>query len=200
MLAAELLVGGVIVGIRVLGDYQVTEEGTVKGTLNTPANGGYGPFTVLTGLIGSFFILSFLAVSGGTKAKVAVVIGALIDIVLLLKSMDEVEIVAKYITASPATKTVLAADYTLSSQPWGAASAVSSASTVNLAADYSGSNPGYFTGPVSGIGLPLSGATSSPGSSSTGPAVTSSSTSTITIPPLSSAPTTQGANPPTNIV
>lgn len=132
LLAAELLVGFAIVLIRALGDYQLTDEGTQRGTLNTPANGGYGPFTVLAGLIASFFGLSFLAAGGGKRAKAANAFGALIIIVLMLKSMDEIEIVGKFITTNPATRTVETAAYTSAdTQPWGTAWQVSSSAASN---------------------------------------------------------------------
>ena len=133
LLAAELLVGFVLVMIRALGDYQLTSEGTARGTLNTPANGGYGPFTVLAGLIGSFFGLSFLAAGGGKRAKAANAFGALIIVVLLIKSMGEIEIVSKFITADPATRTVAATAYSSSAaQPWGAGWQVSSSAGATL--------------------------------------------------------------------
>lgn len=147
LLAAELITGAVIVGLRVLGDYQVTDEGTKRGTINEPANGGFGPFTVLAGLLGAFFILSFLAAGGGMRAKVAVGAGALIDTVLLLKSMDEIKIVSKFITADPATRTVTAADYTLSSQPWPSAGQVTNtAAPVTLTAAYGSSSASFYGG------------------------------------------------------
>ncbi len=90
MLTAELLVAGVIVGIRVVGNYEVQGDGTVKGKITMPA-GEYGPFTVITGLIGVFFLLSFLASAGGVKGKIAVVAGGLIDIVLMIKSLSSIE-------------------------------------------------------------------------------------------------------------
>lgn len=133
LLAAELLAGAVIVAIRALGDYQLTDEGTQRGTLNTPSNGGYGPFTVLAGLIASFFALSFVAAGGGKRAKAATAFGALIILVLMIKSMDEIEIVGGYITASPATRTVTAAAFSSNaSQSWGTAWQVSSGASATL--------------------------------------------------------------------
>jgi hypothetical protein len=135
LLAAELLTGAVIVAIRALGDYQLTDSGTQRGTLNTPANGGYGPFTVLAGLVGSFFALSFLAAGGGKRAKAATAAGALIILVLMIKSMDEIQVAGSYITASPSARTVTAADYSsTAAQPWGAAWQVSSGATTAIPA------------------------------------------------------------------
>jgi hypothetical protein len=133
LLAAELLAGAVIVAIRALGDYQLTDDGTTRGTLNTPANGGYGPFTVLAGLVASFFALSFLAAGGGKRARAATASGALIITALMIKSMDEIEIVGKFITASPADRTVSAAAFSSNAaQPWGAAWQVSSSAGATL--------------------------------------------------------------------
>jgi cell wall-associated NlpC family hydrolase len=169
LLAAELLAGAVIVGIRVTGDYQVNDEGTTKGTIGKPANGGYGPFTVLAGLLAAFFILSFVAAGGGTRARVAVAIGALIDLVLLLKSMDEITIVSKYITADPATRTVTTADYTLSSQPWGSAGQIGGGGApVMLTAAQAQASPAFYgsTGSFFGGAGPSGGGSTAPGSGS----------------------------------
>lgn len=133
LLAAELMIGAAIVLVRALGDYQLTDEGTQRGTLNTPANGGYGPFTVLAGLIASFFGLSFLAAGGGKRAKAATAFGALIVIVLMIKSMDEIQIVGGYLAVDPATRTVQAAQYSSgATQPWGLAFGVSSGASTTL--------------------------------------------------------------------
>ena len=89
MLTAELLAGAGIVALRMVADYEPQADGTLKGKIGHP-KGQYGPFPILAGLLGTFFLLSFLAARGGTKAKVAVIAGALIDLVLAMKSMDEV--------------------------------------------------------------------------------------------------------------
>ena len=81
ILTAELLTGFVLVAIRLVGDYQIQEGGAVKGNIIHP-QGQYGPIAILTGLIGSFFLLSFLAAAGGTRAKVAVIIGGCIVLTL----------------------------------------------------------------------------------------------------------------------
>lgn len=179
LLAAELLAGAAIVAIRALGDYQLTDEGTQRGTLNTPANGGYGPFTILAGLIGSFFALSFLAAGGGKRAKAATAAGALIIIVLMIKSMDEIEIVSGYITADPATRTVLAASYSsTATQPWGAAWQVPSGGQTATLAAFTGSSGGS-------AGLASYGA---PFALSAAPAATAAGA-----PPASSSPTSSAA-------
>jgi hypothetical protein len=170
LLAAELLAGAAIVAVRALGDYQLTDEGTQRGTLSTPANGGYGPFTVLAGLVASFFALSFLAAGGGKRAKTATAAGALIIVVLMIKSMDEIQVVGNYITASPASRTVTAAAYSsTASQPWGLAWQVSSGATATLQSSPS----------LAAYGAPYSAAAQSaatPGGSTAAAATSSGST------------------------
>lgn len=100
MLTAELLTGVAIVAVRAVEDYKpgtdpVTgqPDGSLKGTIAHPA-GQYGPLPILAGLLTWFFLLSFLAARGGTRAKVAVVAGGLTDLVLAMKSMPHFEKVA----------------------------------------------------------------------------------------------------------
>lgn len=90
MLVGELLLGVGIVGIRLVADYEPQSDGTMKGKIGHP-KGQYGPFPILAGLLVTFFLLSFLAARGGTKAKVAVVGGGLVVLVLGMKSLDEFE-------------------------------------------------------------------------------------------------------------
>lgn len=93
MLTAELLAGVGIVAIRAVEDYEPQADGTLKGTIGHPA-GQYGPLPILAGLLTWFFLLSFLAARGGTRAKVAVIFGGLTDLVLAMKSMPHMEKVA----------------------------------------------------------------------------------------------------------
>lgn len=93
MLTALLLVGFVIVAVRVVADYEVQDGGGVKGIVIHPP-GQLGPLPILAGLIGSFFFLSFLAAAGGTKAKVAVILGAIIITTLGVESISEVTTLA----------------------------------------------------------------------------------------------------------
>ena len=171
LLAAELLAGAAIVAVRALGDYQLTDEGTQRGTLNTPGNGGYGPFTVLAGLVASFFALSFLAAGGGKRAKAATAFGALIIVVLMIKSMDEIQIVGNYITADPASRTVTAAAYSSNAaQPWGLAWQVSSGATTTLQSSSSLAAygaPYSAAAPAAAAGGASSGATGGTSSGST---------------------------------
>jgi hypothetical protein len=88
MLTAELIAGVIIVAVRAVADYEPQADGTLKGKVGHP-KGQYGPLPVLAGLIVSFFLLSFLAASGGLKAKLAVIAGAIIDLGLLMNSSDE---------------------------------------------------------------------------------------------------------------
>ena len=88
MLTAELLVGFLIVAVRAVGDYEVQADGTIKGKIGHP-KGQYGPLPILAGLIVTFFLLSFLAAAGGTRARLAVIAGGVIDLALLMKSGTE---------------------------------------------------------------------------------------------------------------
>lgn len=97
MLTAELLVGFGIILIRIIGDFTV-DDATGKAKSNVLHNSEvYGPFPIAIGLIGVFFILSFLAASGGKKAKFAVVFGGLVVTALGVKSVGEVDKIAKTI-------------------------------------------------------------------------------------------------------
>lgn len=93
MLTAELLIGVGIVALRAVADYAPQQDGTLRGKIGHP-KGQYGPLPVLAGLIMTFFLLSFLAARGGTRAKVGVIAGGLIVLVLAMKSLDEFETVA----------------------------------------------------------------------------------------------------------
>lgn len=94
LLTAELLAGVGIVAMRAVADYEPQADGTIKGKIGHP-KGQYGPLPVLAGLIGTFFVLSFLAARGGTRAKIAVAGGALIILVLGMKSLDEFDTVGQ---------------------------------------------------------------------------------------------------------
>lgn len=93
MLTAELIAGVIITAIRAVADYEPQADGTLKGKIGHPS-GQYGPLPVLAGLIVTFFLLSFLAASGGTKAKLAVIFGAAVIIALGMRSSDEIGTVA----------------------------------------------------------------------------------------------------------
>lgn len=94
MLTAELLTCFVIVFIRIVADFSV-DSSTGSVTTNVLHNADtYGPFPIALGLIGAFFILSFLAASGGTKAKLAVIFGGIITLALGIKSLSEIEKIA----------------------------------------------------------------------------------------------------------
>lgn len=194
LLTAQLLTGAVIVAIRAVGDYQLTDSGTTRGTLNTPGNGGYGPFTILAGLIGSFFALSFLAAAGGRRAKAAVAFGFLIVTVLMIKSMDEIEIVAGFITADPASRTVTAAAFSSSAtQPWGAAAQVPDPTqAVDLTAAFTGAGASSSSSAAAFFGTPFA-LGSSAGAATAGGGTASSAAgaapSSVPLNPTSSFPT-----------
>src|ERR1700722_3207524 len=89
-LATELLLGYGIVLIRIVGDFEINEDGAVKGTVGHP-KGQYGPFPIAIALTVSFFLLSFLARFGGTKTVVANILGGIIVLTLAMKSAAEIE-------------------------------------------------------------------------------------------------------------
>ena len=90
MLAAMLLVGIALVAVRMVADFEVQEDGAIKGKVLHP-QGQYGPIAILAGLLGSFFVLSFVAMGGGTRAKLAVILGGCIVLTLGVRSLGEIE-------------------------------------------------------------------------------------------------------------
>ena len=88
MLAGLLLIGFAIILVRIVADFEVSGDGSVKGNVLHP-QGEYGPLTIAVGLIASFFFLSFLAIGGGTRAKIAVILGGCIVLTLGVKSYPE---------------------------------------------------------------------------------------------------------------
>ena len=93
VLAAELMVAFAIVAIRVVADYESQADGTKTGKVLHP-KGQYGPLPILGGLVMAFFALSFVAIGGGTRAKVAVILGGTIVTTLGLKSVNEIKTVS----------------------------------------------------------------------------------------------------------
>ena len=90
MLTAELLVGFAILAIRLVGDATVSDDGTtVKANVLHP-QGQFGPIPIALGLLGTFFILSFVVMKGGTAAKLAVIMGGCIILTLGVKSYPEI--------------------------------------------------------------------------------------------------------------
>ena len=89
-LAALLLVGFVIVGIRLVADANVSDDGTtVKANVMHP-QGELGPIPILAALIATFFVLSFVAIGGGVRAKLAVIMAGAIILTLGVRSLDEI--------------------------------------------------------------------------------------------------------------
>jgi len=92
-LAALLLVGFVIVAIRLVADAEVADDGTtVKAKVLHPS-GELGPVPILAALIAVFFILSFVAVGGGTRAKLAVILAGAVILTLGVRSLNEIKFV-----------------------------------------------------------------------------------------------------------
>ena len=92
-LAALLLVGFVIVAIRLVADSEVSDDGTtVKAKVLHPA-GELGPIPILAALIATFFVLSFVAIGGGLRAKLAVIMGGAVVLTLGVRSLNEIKFV-----------------------------------------------------------------------------------------------------------
>ena len=92
-LAALLLVGFVIVAIRLVADAEVSDDGTtVKAKVLHPA-GELGPVPILAALIATFFVLSFVAIGGGLRAKLAVITGGAVVLTLGVRSLNEIKFV-----------------------------------------------------------------------------------------------------------
>lgn len=90
-LAALLLAGFVIVAIRLVADAEVSDDGTtVKANVLHP-QGELGPVPILAALIATFFVLSFVAIGGGLRAKLAVILGGAIVLTLGVRSLDEIK-------------------------------------------------------------------------------------------------------------
>jgi hypothetical protein len=103
MLTAELLVLFVIVAIRIVADFSTTTTSetqsssgnstsatVTKGNVLHPS-GQLGPLPILCGAVITWFVLSFVAMGGGLRAKLAVIMGAAIVITLGVKSIPEIE-------------------------------------------------------------------------------------------------------------
>jgi hypothetical protein len=89
VLTGELLAGFLIILIRIVADFSVQGDGSIKGNVLHP-QGQFGPLPIAAGLIGSFFFLSFVAMGGGTRAKLAVILGGAIITTLAMKSTAEI--------------------------------------------------------------------------------------------------------------
>ena len=92
-LAALLLVGFVIVAIRLVADAEVSDDGTtVKAKVLHPS-GELGPIPILAALIATFFVLSFVAIGGGLRAKLAVILAGAVILTLGVRSLNEIKFV-----------------------------------------------------------------------------------------------------------
>ena len=89
-LAALLLIGFVIVAIRFVADAEVSDDGTTMKAKVLHPQGEYGPVVISAGLLGSFLVLSLVAMGGGTRAKLAVLFGGCIVLTLGVKSYPEI--------------------------------------------------------------------------------------------------------------
>jgi hypothetical protein len=196
VLTAEFLLCLGVVAVRVVGDYEINDNGAQKGTLNTPANGGWGPLTVLTGLLGSFFLLGFLASGGGGRAKIANLAGGLLTVVLIIKSDTEISTVAGYVSADPSTRTVTAATWnTGGSQSWGQAANIGgSGSGSQLTAFTSSSGTPFNTGALPDVlSISSGGSTPAAGTGTAGTTATTANTSGLATLPYGTALTGSSA-------
>jgi hypothetical protein len=186
MLTAELLVGFGIVLIRIIGDFTV-DTTTGKAKSNVLHNSSvYGPFPIAVGLIGVFFVLSFLAASGGKKAKFAVVFGGLVVTALGVKSIGEIDKIAKtignigtYKVPAPSGKEGSGASSPIAAVNIpGIPGSPGSPGTTNPVGVIGGSGPGGITPTPTGYStLPIGDL--GPGTSSINPGGTNSAVSTL---------------------
>ena len=94
LLAAELLIGFALVAIRLVADAEVADDGTTVKAKVLHQQGEYGPIPILIGLIITFFVLSFVAAGGGTRAKLAVIFGGIIITALAVNSYSQIQFIA----------------------------------------------------------------------------------------------------------
>ena len=142
VLAAELMVGFTLVAIRVVADYESQADGTTTGKVLHPA-GQYGPLPILAGLIMSFFALSFVAAGGGTRAKLAVILGGAIVLTLGVHSYKEIQTVGGTIGK---IGTIVV--------PGASGNEGSGASNANTASSPAGGTPGVSPGAANYISNP----------------------------------------------
>jgi hypothetical protein len=143
MLTTLLIVGFAIIGVRVVADYEVNSGGEAQGKVLHPA-GQYGPLPIMAGMIVTYFLLSFLAAAGGTKAKLAVILAGIIDLTLAVNSYSEVKKVSSTI-GSIGKITVPSPSGTEGS---GASNSNSTAPSSSSNSGSSGKNIPVVTGPV----------------------------------------------------
>lgn len=85
---AEFLIAVAVIGLRAVGQYEPRGQGTRRGVI-VPSPGKLGPLPMLAATIIFYFILSFLAIGGGARARVAVVAGLIYDLAMLMNSAGE---------------------------------------------------------------------------------------------------------------
>jgi hypothetical protein len=122
-LEAELIAGLALIAIRIVAEYEPSPQGPqYKGTV-LPKKGQLGPLSIFAGLLLSFLLLSLLAAGGGTRAKLAVILGGTIVLTLGVKSYDDIQKVATTFGGSfqpaPATDANYTSTTDLPSQEYG---------------------------------------------------------------------------------
>jgi hypothetical protein len=93
-IAAELLIALAIIAMRAIADYVPSMAGTQPGTEDS-GRGQSSPLIILSGVMMTFFVLSFAAIRGGPVARFAVGLGAVVDLALLAKSGHELAMVSQ---------------------------------------------------------------------------------------------------------
>lgn len=88
LVMAEFLVAIGVIGMRAVGQYEPRGQGTRRGNI-VPSPGKLGPLPMLAATLIVFFILSLFAAAGGTRARVAAIIGGIYDLAMLLNSTTE---------------------------------------------------------------------------------------------------------------
>jgi hypothetical protein len=96
LVMAEFIAAVAIIGMRTIGQYEPRASGTQKGVI-APSPGQSGPLTMLAATMIVFFLLSLLAIGGGTRAKVASVLGLIYVLAMLLHSSTEMTKLTSYL-------------------------------------------------------------------------------------------------------
>jgi len=89
LVMGEFLVAVGLIGLRTIGQYEPRAGGTRRGAIVPSKPGGLGPLPMLAATIIVYFILALLAMAGGTRARVAAVLGLVYDLALMLNSAGE---------------------------------------------------------------------------------------------------------------
>ena len=150
MLTMELMAAFVIVGIRVVGDFTGTEDGPVTG--NVLHSGQLGPLPIMVGLVILFFVLSLVAAGGGTRAKLAVILGGATVLTLGVKSYRDIELVGQTFGRIGTIKAPAASGTETSAATAGAASSVATSPASATPATGTSGTPDLLTPTTNSLG------------------------------------------------